>query len=119
MSASWGEMLWYWNCVKKAKLLDPRNKLYKMGKIKDSVAQDAAYSARESIYEAFWRTMVCGIDAHGNRPTDLSKSFQVYHEAHSSLGHLRDMLDNAELRAQFISFRDLTFIHLSGESFHY
>ena len=117
MSPFLGQILWYWNCVEKAKLLDPRNRFCEMGKTKDPPAQDVAYSARESIYEAFWRTMVCDIDTLDNRPIDLTKSFQVFHETHSSLGHIRDMIVNAELGAEFESFSNLVYAYKSRRKF--
>lgn len=53
-----GEMEWYRNCVWRAQLLDPRITYSQMGKSEDPPAKDALSSAKETIYEAFWRTMI-------------------------------------------------------------
>lgn len=111
------DMFWYWKCVERTKLLYSGNKLCEIRKIEDPPSQDAAYSTKESIFEAFWRTMMCNIDALGKRPTDLSKPFQVHHEAYLDLGHLRNTLVNMELRAQFTFFSALTFVYTSRRGF--
>jgi hypothetical protein len=69
------EREWYRSNVERVKLIDRIYRTSEMGKNKDLPPDEVGCFGRESLYEAFWRTLVCDIDADGKRPVDLSQAF--------------------------------------------
>jgi hypothetical protein len=80
-----------------------------MGKNKVLPPNEASCFGRESLYEAFWRTLVCDIDADGKCPVDLNQAFQLSHEA---------IMRNQELKTQFQYFSSLVSNFTPSQNFH-
>ncbi|KAF4626530.1 hypothetical protein G7Y89_g11629 [Cudoniella acicularis] len=76
-------MQWYQDCVYRAHLLDPNlTALPTSTMIAPPPSRTSQYkSTQQSLYEAFWRTLVCDLDGRGGKaPSRLEKGFVKWHE---------------------------------------